>query len=289
MPLGQAQDPRLATWVRHQYAAVALEQVLVAFDREGIDALPVKGVVLAPRLYGSLADRPMGDVDLRVRPADLQRVARVASASGWPVRRTSRQLGTLDLDVCNTLIEIETTIGPPGVCAVDVDAMLRRSTVQTAPFGFRHREPEVHDHALVLCVNAFKDQLRFAPPTCATDLALLARRPEFHADRMVSRAREARLTALVWLVADWLERRTPGTTWGEVLIRLGSVPPRPVYARAFAATIRSPSASSVAAAAVLARTCSDDWWMRCKALGLGALGTALALGHHKGWAARTSA
>jgi hypothetical protein len=44
---------------------------VAAFGQAGVAALPVKGVVLAETLYGSLALRPLGDLDVLVRPKDL--------------------------------------------------------------------------------------------------------------------------------------------------------------------------------------------------------------------------
>ena len=59
---------------RHQHAQVVLEQVLGVCRSNGIDVLPVKGVLTAHLWYADPGERPIQDVDLRVVPGELQRV-----------------------------------------------------------------------------------------------------------------------------------------------------------------------------------------------------------------------
>jgi hypothetical protein len=269
-------DQPVAVWVRHRLAVEALRRVLAAFEGRGIRVLPVKGIILAHTLYENVTDRPMADVDLRIRPSDLRNAKRVAREHGWDVRITSKQLGTFEFDVGGMLVDVETTVGPPGVCAIGVAEMLERSAERTEPLGVRHREPEIHDHALLLCVNAFKDKLPNTLPWAATDLVRIAELAEFDPDAMVARAREARLTTMVWLVAEWLSNESnTATAWVRVLERLGDEPRRRFYARAFRALVHPQPRSPILSAA-LVRACSDDALMRGKALALGAAGTAYA-------------
>jgi hypothetical protein len=69
--LAQAQRRYYATMLRNTALADELLRVLAAFRQAGVAALPVKGLVLAETLYGSLALRPLGDLDVLVRPSDL--------------------------------------------------------------------------------------------------------------------------------------------------------------------------------------------------------------------------
>jgi hypothetical protein len=46
-------------------------KVLSAFSQRGIEAIPLKGTVLAEALYGHLGLRPTSDIDILVRPQDL--------------------------------------------------------------------------------------------------------------------------------------------------------------------------------------------------------------------------
>src|SRR5580693_4401126 len=65
-------DP-LSAWIQHEYATEALRATLALLERERIATLAVKGVVLARSLYADMAERPMVDIDLRVRPRDFGR------------------------------------------------------------------------------------------------------------------------------------------------------------------------------------------------------------------------
>jgi hypothetical protein len=77
--LAQAQRRYYATLLRNTALADELLRILAALREAGVAALPVKGLVLAETLYGSLALRPLADLDVLVRPSDLPR-ARAALA-----------------------------------------------------------------------------------------------------------------------------------------------------------------------------------------------------------------
>ena len=267
------QSARIASWAKHQFAHDAFRQVLEVMTRHAIDVLPVKGIVLAHTLYNSVEERPMLDVDLRVRPRDLRRVADAARSQGWDVRRTSRQLGALEFTVSRTLIEVESSIGSPGVCAFGIDEMLARSAWRTGPLGIAHREPELHDHALHLCVNVFKDKLVFAPPWAREDLLRIAEAPGFSPALMASRADEAKLRTLVWIVAEWLADDSRGAAWRTVGNTVGL--PRLAYAKLFGVFARRfPEGFTMR---LLARAASDAFPNRVRAVGLGVAGTFLRL------------
>jgi hypothetical protein len=69
--MARAQRRFYATMLRNTTLADELLRVLAALRQAGVAALPVKGLVLAETLYGSLALRPLGDLDVLVRPKDL--------------------------------------------------------------------------------------------------------------------------------------------------------------------------------------------------------------------------
>jgi hypothetical protein len=60
-----------------------LKVVLAQFQEQGIECLLLKGADLVPRLYGVLGARPMADVDLLVREADLPAIDRVLKTLGY--------------------------------------------------------------------------------------------------------------------------------------------------------------------------------------------------------------
>ncbi len=66
--------------------ADALMPILEGMDRAGIPAMPVKGLVIADRLYGDLAARPCADLDVLVRPADYAAAGTVLHDLGFRQR-----------------------------------------------------------------------------------------------------------------------------------------------------------------------------------------------------------
>ncbi len=260
-------DPR-GVWALQQFAEDAFVRVVGELARHGVDVLAVKGIVLARLLYAHVEERPMVDVDLRVRQADLARVDEIARLSGWRVLRTSRQLGTLEIDLGlkGPLVELETTIGPPGVCEIDVEAMFARSVERTWQ-GVRYFEPDIHDHALLLCVNVFKDKLVLARPWAREDLARIAKHADFSPMIMASRAADARLCEMVLIVSRWLG----AAQWERVAEILERGPRRRAYGRTYLALANRWPESRVLA--LVARAASDDPRMRARAIGAGFWGT----------------
>ncbi len=63
--------------------AAELLSVLQEFEREGIEALPFKGVVLGASVYGNLLGRHGGDIDLLIREPDLPRASEMLMARGY--------------------------------------------------------------------------------------------------------------------------------------------------------------------------------------------------------------
>jgi hypothetical protein len=66
--------------------AAELIGLLAAFDREGIPAMPFKGVVLGASAYGSLTQRPAGDLDILIDFANLVRATANMLKRGFELR-----------------------------------------------------------------------------------------------------------------------------------------------------------------------------------------------------------
>lgn len=269
-------EPRLPSaavgaWFDHELASRALRALLELLEPEGVAVLPVKGVVLGRTLYADVTERPMADVDVRIRPADRGRVERLLRARGWPILHGSKQWGAFETESARMLVELETSIGPPGVCAVSVEEMIGRASRTTAGLGFPHLEPELHDHALVLCVTVFKDKIHDTVPWALGDLVRVAQQPGFDAARMAALAARAELRTAVWAVADWAASAGGSEAWAAVRDRIGRTPPRALYLRAYRALAKTPHSSRVALP-LLARAASDDPALAARALLLGGAG-----------------
>lgn len=266
-------EARAHVWSQHAQAREALAAVLDAFARAEppIAALPVKGIVTARLWYDDASERPIQDVDLRVRPGDLARACDVAAARGWRRVASSRAYGLAAFDVEHTLVELETHVGPPGLCNLSVDAMLARAEPGSAR-GVPHLVPEVHDHVLLLCVNAFKDKLVDAPVGVVGAVADLlrapAREPRLAADRLATLAATSGSATLTALTASWLlDRLSEGEDgprdarargfWSEVV---GSLAARGAPRRPYAALLRAASsgrARRVVLATLVTRVAGD--------------------------------
>ena len=60
-----------------------LERLLARFHEQGVDCVLLKGADIAPRLYGVWGLRPMMDIDLLVRPADLPTIDSIVRQLGY--------------------------------------------------------------------------------------------------------------------------------------------------------------------------------------------------------------
>lgn len=70
--------------------AAALLPILDGMALAGIPAMPVKGLVIADRLYGDLAARPCADLDVLVRPADYAAAGTILYELGFRQRAEPR-------------------------------------------------------------------------------------------------------------------------------------------------------------------------------------------------------
>lgn len=64
-----------------------LAEVLEVFHAAEIPLVAYKGIPLARTLYGDAALRPTGDIDVMVRPEDLERTRHLLEQNGWEFQR----------------------------------------------------------------------------------------------------------------------------------------------------------------------------------------------------------
>jgi hypothetical protein len=211
-------------WLRHQTAPILLRRVSDAFADADIAVLPVKGILTAHLLYDDVASRPLLDIDLRIRRRDFHAAMCIARRRGWNPEITSPVLWTAILRVDGFEVDVEATLGPPGLCALRVDDVLSRASHHTTPFGFPHLQPSLEDHALILVLNAFKDGLS-PQPWAIEDLRRIAQHPRFDRTTLVERAHAGRVESALWIVSDWLAEREGAVAWRAVRERIGTRPP----------------------------------------------------------------
>ena len=81
-------------WIWNRRLRGEQQRIVDAILARGIDVVLVKGVTLAARYYGEIALRPIGDIDLLVRPEDAADCGRILSSCGYaplPGRETPTQ------------------------------------------------------------------------------------------------------------------------------------------------------------------------------------------------------
>jgi hypothetical protein len=258
-------------WIRHTSAVVALRSVLSALGARGIRALPVKGILTAHTLYADVSERPISDIDLRLARDDFGSLLGIARDRGWEPRVDSPFLWEAVLTVDGWEVDVECTVGDPGLCTLPVAEMMARGRRCVDPFGFEHLQPELHDHVLLLALNSFKDGLR-PRPAALTDLLRVVRSEGFVAATLVDRARRGGVMSALWLVADWLARDHSSAQWLEVRNRMGTSPQSARVSVAYNWLLRSewPARSGM----LLAAASNDSLPRAALGLGLGFAGVA---------------
>jgi hypothetical protein len=258
-----------------------LRKVVAKLDQNGIACVPVKGILLARQLYDDPIDRPLCDVDLLIEPRDFTRAIRAAKAAGWRLHWDSKILGSVNFIVDGVAFDVACSLGPPGLCAVGVDRVMRRAKRQVAPLGFEHLQIDLHDHVLVMAIDAFKDKFG-VKPWGREDLIRIAKADGFDPARVVEIAEQARLSTLLAIVADWVLDGGDSAVWSEVRERLRAGKIRTSYAKAFRARMGAPlNGRGSVMMRLLARAASDSPARRVAAVALGAIGTCVFLARHR--------
>lgn len=277
--------PDTAAWAALELRLHALGQVVLRLDNEGIPSLPIKGALLARQLYEEARDRPLIDVDLLIQPRDFPRLLRIARSQKWPLVWDSKQLGNVNLLVDGTAIDIASSLGPPGTSAIGVETLLRRASRATEPLGFPHWQIDLHDHALLVAVDAFKDKLG-SKPHSREDLLRIGASPAFAPPRLAEIAREARLETLVAIVSAWVLEEASSPGWQAVRRALGPVR-RESYGRFFRYLCKRRAAPlHRIPLALLARSASDSPPRAALALALGGAGTLFFLARNRGFSVK---
>jgi hypothetical protein len=264
----------------HAQAAHAATQVLTALEQAGVAAVPVKGVLLARTLYPHPSQRPISDVDLRVRARDLPAVLTVARARGWKIEHTSQIYRDATLAIDDVGFDVEAWIGAPFMSSLTVEQVLSRATQQREPLGCLHWHPELHDHVLQLVLNVYKDHVVEATPWAVHDLERVVALPAFDARVLAARARQAGNGTLLWTLARWLDETRGCVGWRAVHRAVGA-PSRPRYAARMLALWAAPEGTSRLQRRLLVRAASDDPRYRAAAI---ATMAAWALVHRGRWA-----
>ena len=214
---------------RNLFLTARLLEILDLFDRNGIQAIPYKGPVLAASVYGNLSLREFYDLDILVRQRDVERASRLMPSLGYglELQLTDWQQSSYIQDYCehqfrhcanDTLVEVQWAIVPPYFrMPLEYEGLWERAiTVDVAGRGVPTLCAE--DLLLVLCIHGGKHQWEALEWVCGVaelirvykeiDWARVVEHSvEIHAGRvlLLGLSLAARLAGAP--IPDWLWRR----------------------------------------------------------------------------------
>jgi hypothetical protein len=168
-----------------------LHDVIGALGREGIEVMLLKGSALAYTAYGCFTNRPMGDLDLLVRPERAQGAWRLLQTLGWvwpsarwPARHYARHQHLpplVDSSEEGLRLELHTDLFPrPHPFQLPAEALWRAATTLSVG-GHSVLVPDPVHQLLHLCVHfTWSHMMQWGSWRTFRDVAALTR--EGHVD-----------------------------------------------------------------------------------------------------------
>ena len=196
-----------------------LNQILDFLASEKIDAVLLKGAGLAYTVYASFPDRPMGDIDVLVRPEHAQRAWSLLQKKGWTPLSTDEQstrhaghhhLPPLFHDGATFRLEIHDALLPGEHPFRFSTAEIWRRARQITVNGRTILVPALMHQLWHICVHfAWSHAMQWGSWRAVRDTAAIIRRGEVDWTQFVSFARESRAaTCCFWTLR--LTRRLTG-------------------------------------------------------------------------------
>jgi Uncharacterised nucleotidyltransferase len=180
------------------FLARELVRVLDHLDSLGIEVMPYKGVVLSQTLYGDMALRQSGDMDLLVHASDLAPAKKSVCQLGYTPHLTLSEAAerayvrsgyecTFDHAGGRNLLELQWALQPNFYSVdFDVSGVFRRGvTVSVA--GRQAKTPSPEDLLLILSLHAAKHV--WGRLIWLSDIAQLTKRPDLNWHWITSQAK----------------------------------------------------------------------------------------------------
>jgi hypothetical protein len=225
---------------RMQQLSQQLQLIVRCFAERGIPVILLKGAAVGALGDPTFRQRPMTDLDLLVRSADLERASKAVVDSGWPMTTDLRLLELLQDQhhlppfvsplLPGLRLELHIDAFAPGQgFALSLDALWRDARPAPAPFtGASVLSPE---HMFVhMCAHfAWQHAMKFGAWRTYRSIAAVAALPEFSWDAVVRTARATKtLTVCYWTLR--LAQRLSGLVVpDQVMTQLA--PPTPEWVR----------------------------------------------------------
>jgi hypothetical protein len=253
--------PSPQAWILQAKAAHVAPRLAAQLAEEGIPVLLVKGVATARLLYEDAAQRPISDIDLRIERHCFEAAFDAVRRLGYPIQSRSNAYKNLVFEVEGVPIDLEATIGPPGLCGISVTELLARAKPLSLAGG-EVRVPASTDHALIATVNVFKDKVDEASPWAKEDLRRLLGSADFDPIAYVNRAQAAQIAAIAATVLQALSESFGGNE-GNIAAALAARLSDPSLSswlhRRLLATTRGPSTTASRVAARLGSDNAREW------------------------------
>jgi hypothetical protein len=202
-----------------------LSQVLDRFRAAGIAVVVLKGIALAEMAYGGIALRPMGDVDLWLRDADMSAAVVIMREMGFreytradrPPTLQSLARGELQFHGRHTLLELHWSPFPGWwlrrTAAVDDEAVWARAEPLALDDGRSPgeerwaRQLTAEDTVIHLAVHtAVNHQFGLAAVRTLLDIALTAQARPLDWRAVARLACQWRVATAVWVVLDLVQQ-----------------------------------------------------------------------------------
>ena len=144
-----------------------LIQIQDALAEAGVEAMPYKGLPLAEMVYGDIALRQTGDIDLLIRPEDVARARDALRTLNYsphqelPARQEQAYLQSgyeyvFDAPAGRNLLEIQWAIQPRFYAVdLDIDELFERGIAATVA-GRATKTPSLEDLFVILSLHAAK-------------------------------------------------------------------------------------------------------------------------------------
>lgn len=196
--------------VQSHFLANRLRRFLRTMAEHRIPVMLLKGGALAHRLYPDMAERPMGDLDVLVRPNDAERAWELAQTTGWCRRRDvpdarhyigHQHLAPLEDDQgAQTGLEIHTELFTRQAPFALPAAALWQRAEHALLFGEAVHVPDTADLLVHACLHfAWSHEMSFGVWRTLNDVRVLVDRAGVDWDALVVRARQARgATCCYW-------------------------------------------------------------------------------------------
>jgi len=199
----------------------------------GVDVILLKGADIRHRLYEDPATRPMGDVDVLISPADLDKARTALEQQGYIVIPRDLDLQPDFAARFSYVLGLKTPLGDAPL--VDVHWEIREVgtfyRLPYAPLRARAATREVQgrsalvlapEHLLLhLCLHTF-DELEYAGMQKIVDLDRVLRRLPLNWGLFLEDTARFRIQGPVWLILRELERLSPGAVPESVLRQLAA-------------------------------------------------------------------